>query len=481
MCESSNILFLMADQMQARVFDPENPCLTPNLDRLAARGVRFSRAYTSNAVCSPARASLMTGLLPHNHGVLYVTHTVDNDQGCLREDKPHWAQRLDSKNYRTGYFGKWHIERSFELDRFGWREFVCEGQKDLMNKYHLNKSEVLNNLIPELTYNLSNPGYRNNVHYGVSTAGIEKTYMYNATNLASDYLDKVMQDDSSPWCCFLSVIEPHDPFICTKEYFDKYNVDDIELPPNFYDELANRPGIYRKAARVFKDMTDYQKKQAIACYYATVSEIDSQFGRLIDKLEAAGQLDNTIIVVTTDHGELLGAHGLYCKNFSASEEIYNIPLIMAGPGIARGRVTTARVGLHDVCPTLLELTECEPIDGLDGLSFAKVLASPEENEEKFTTGFAEYSGARMHLTQRVTWKDNWKFVFNGYDIDELYNLADDPWEMNNLAENPDYENKLREMCEFMWHKISESGDHSLLNSDYPILRVAPFGPGIMQD
>ena len=116
-----NILFLMTDQMQGRVLDPNHPCRTPNFDRLATRGVRLPRAYTPNAVCSPARASLMTGLLPHTHGVLEVTHTVDDDQSCLRTGFPHWAQRLEQAGYRTGYFGKWHVERSGDLARFGWQ------------------------------------------------------------------------------------------------------------------------------------------------------------------------------------------------------------------------------------------------------------------------------------------------------------------------------------------------------------------------
>jgi len=122
-----NILFLMTDQMQGRVLDPDHPCQTPNFDRLASRGVRFTRAYTPNAVCSPARASLMTGLLPHNHGVLYVTHTVDDDQAALRTEHLHWAQQLVANGYRTGYFGKWHVERSGRLEEFGWQVNGAEG------------------------------------------------------------------------------------------------------------------------------------------------------------------------------------------------------------------------------------------------------------------------------------------------------------------------------------------------------------------
>ncbi len=121
MSQRPNILFLMTDQMQGQVLRPDHPCITPNLDKLAARGVRFDRAYTPNAICSPARASLMTGLLPHNHGVLMVTHTTDDDQSCLRTEYPHWAQHLKSAGYYTGYFGKWHVERTNKLEDFGWQ------------------------------------------------------------------------------------------------------------------------------------------------------------------------------------------------------------------------------------------------------------------------------------------------------------------------------------------------------------------------
>ena len=161
-----NILFLMTDQMQGRVLDPDHPCQTPNFDRLAARGVRLPRAYTPNAVCSPARASLMTGLLPHSHGVLEVTHTVDDDQCCLRTEFPHWAQRLEQAGYRTGYFGKWHIERSGDLTRFGWQvagtKEAAGGAPKEEGRFSLQKR----NDHPE--------GYRKTLLYGVTEVPPER-------------------------------------------------------------------------------------------------------------------------------------------------------------------------------------------------------------------------------------------------------------------------------------------------------------------
>ena len=324
------------------------------------------------------------------------------------------------------------------------------------------------------------PGYESSIFYGVTDQPPKKRNMGIITELAEDFLDEVLKN-SDPWCCFASITEPHDPFIAGQAAFDLYNPDELELPPNVYDDLQGRPGIYRKVARVWEGMTDKGKREAADCYYASITEIDAEFGRLIKKVEDAGQLDNTVVVFTSDHGELLGAHRLYCKNFTASEEVYNIPLIISGPGIAANSVTDARAGLHDLCPTLLELTGLEPLDMPDSRSFLPVLRDPEENEGDFSTGFSEYFGGRLIITQRVVWDGDWKYVFNGFDFDELYNLDNDPYEMKNLAEDPAYGDRIRKMTTQMWKKVRDTGDNSLLNSHYPILRVAPYGPLILEE
>lgn len=474
-----NILFLMCDQLQARPLSPTSQCKTPNLDYLTSIGTRFQRAYTPNAVCSPARASLMTGLLPHNHGVLCVTHTTDDDQSCLRDENPHWAQHLVHAGYRTGYFGKWHVERTDEVERYGWQTNGTFSNLEKSSKDWL-KGKKHEDVFTLVKYHDRQPGYNSkNLFYGVTHIKPEERGVGIATNAAMDFLDGVLQKDE-PWCCFVSINEPHDPFICGEEAFSMYDVDSFELPDNFYDDLNNRPNIYKKAARIWKHMSIQEKKEAVACYYASITEIDDQYGRLIKKVEEAGQLDNTIVVFTTDHGELLGAHGLYCKNISACEEVYNIPLIMAGPQIEKGAVSNARIGLHDLCPTLLELVGCEPINVSDSRSFTPVLNNPDETKN-FQQGYAEYFGSRILLTQRVVWDGEWKFVFNGFDFDELYNLSEDPLEMNNFIDNPKYEDIVKKLTKQMWKVVKKTSDQSLYNSHYPIIRLAPYGPMILDE
>jgi len=469
--ERPNILFLMTDQCQAAVIEPDHPCRTPNLDRLASRGLRFNRAYTPNAICSPARTSLMTGLLPHNHGVLTVTHTVDEDQSVLRKDAPHWAQRLESVGYRRGYFGKTHIERSGNFGQFGWD--VCIEQSDPLVRERVQKYLEKSPDRWTLDYGLDHPiGYPSSRFYGATDRSDQASLGSVVCEFASEYLEQVL-GGPDPWCCFVSLTEPHDPFVCTSATLAEYDIDALPLPP---EDDSLRPGLYRKAARIFEKMTPRHRREAAACYYASITELDRWFGRLIDQVEAAGALDNTVIIFTTDHGELLGAHGLYCKNIGGYEEIYRIPLIMSGPGITQGE-TDARVGLHDLAPTLTDLGSAEPMPPTaDSRSFVSVLESPESTADNFRDGYAEYHGGRYLLTQRIVWEDHWKLIFNGFDFDELYDLDNDPNELNNLIDRPECQEISKQLHKKLWAKLDETGDHSLARSAYPILRLATYGP-----
>ena len=474
-----NILFLMTDQMQGRVLDPDHVCQTPNFDKLAKRGVRFPRAYTPNAVCSPARASLMTGLLPSTHGVLEVIHCVDDDQCNLRTEYPHWAQRFEAAGYSTGYFGKWHVERTDDLTHFGWQvngvnstdlykakqEEVGGGGK-AGGSFSLKKT----NDLPE--------GYNQTLLYGVTDVPPEKRGVGIATELGLDFLKA--QTEEKPWCCFVSVLEPHDPFVTGQEAYDLYDVDAIPLQPNVDNELLGQPNLYRKAGITWLDMDERQKKEAAACYYASITEIDQQYGRLIDHLEESGQLDNTIVVLTSDHGELLGSHGLYCKNIGGFEEVYEIPMTISGPGISEDVVSDARVGLHDLAPTLLELCGQDAIGGSDSASFVDALNDESGGQGAFARGFAEYGGGRYRLTQRVIWDGPWKLVWNGFDFDELYNLDDDPYEMNNLIDDHELEEVVQLLMAHAWTRVRDTDDRALWNSHYPILRLAPYGPNIIE-
>lgn len=472
-----NILFLMTDQMQARVLDAAHPCITPNLDRLIARGVRITRAYTPNAVCSPARASLMTGCLPHSHGVLQVTHCTHDYHCDIQPDKRHFAQSLTDAGYHTAYFGKWHVDRSEQPSKFGW-QLDASSHSDRFRAASKAAQRPFNTLISRT---VDTPeGYPPGLFYSVTDKPTESRMCGVTTGLALDHLRSIA-GNPQPWCCFVSVIEPHDPFTCAKWAFDKYDVSSLTLAENVRDDLRDKPNIYRKVARVFEHLTDDERRTAMACYYAMVTEVDQQFGRLLDYLDATGQTENTIVVLTSDHGELLGSHGLYMKNYGAFEEVYNIPMVVAGPGVARGATSKARVGLHDLAPTLCDLAETTWQDTGESCSFAPVLRAPHASSDTFNTGYAEYFGTRFWISQRVIWDGDWKLIWNGFDFDELYNLADDPGEMHNRIDDPTCRPVVRSLMSQAYRVIQKTDDHPLLRAKYPALRVGAFGPGIIDN
>jgi len=470
-----NILLFIPDGMQAAPIGPDSQCHTPNFDRLAAAGVRFENAHTTCPTCSPARASLMTGLLPHNHGVLEVEHCRDDDQCVLRTDKPHWAPQLVEAGYRTGYFGKWHIERTNQLEDFGWQTYRFKANKFIR---HMGKGDEgpLAEIDEGLSRHVTGPdGYNTILHYAATETPPEERYPGVSLEQTQEFLGECLQDDQ-PWCCCISFTEPNEALLASHEALAHYDIDNIELPANLRDDYSNRPNLYRRVQQVFDNVTDQEWKEAIACYYARITELDKIFGAIYDQLEEAEALDNTIIIMVADHGRYVGSHGFDAHNFGAFEEIYNIPLIMAGPGIAQGSTSQALVGIHDLYPTILELAGATPVEGLDAKSFAKELAAPGTNGDTFSEGYAEYFGSRFSLIQRVLWHGPWKMIFNGFDFDELYNLEEDPAEMNNLAHDEQYQDLVQDLVARIWRIIRDSGDRAILETHYYPMRFAAVGP-----
>lgn len=476
MARGPNVLMFLPDAIQAQVLRPGHDCRTPHFDRLAGRGASFRRAYAALPTCSPSRASLMTGLLPHNHGVLQVEHCVDDDQCVLRTGHPHWAQRLTEAGYRTGYFGKWHIERTNRLEDFGWQVNGCDVSASFRALgAGASDGERLVRGGGLAAYETGPEGYRPILHYGVTDVPAEQRNFGLTARMAGQFLDGALSQ-AQPWACCVSFSEPNAPLVASRAFFEQYDVDAIRLPESLGDDFADSPAFYRRQKAIYRDISERQWRECRAVYYALITELDQAFGRLVDQIEQAGQLQDTLIVVSSDHGRYVGAHGLDAHNYGAFEEIYNIPLIVAGPGVAQGVETDALVSLPDLCPTILELTGAAPIEVPDSRSFAPVLADPAGRAGGYDTCYAEYYGNRFLTTQRVLWQGEWKFVFNGFDFDELYNLQEDPHELKNLGQDPAYEDRRREMMARIWRIARDTGDRALLETHYSPMRIGVVGP-----
>ena len=290
-----NILFLMTDHTNAQALAPDSPCLTPNLDALAKEGVQFGRCYTTNAICSPARASLMTALYPSTHGMWDCTHTQRKEWVDVPSDRfTYFSNNLSNAGYNNGYFGKWHVEQSGKLEDFGWHEYDIRVSG---LRHHGNVEHLLT---------IEKEGYRDYHLAGINLN--DEDIDHPAFTKGIDFIKRAAGKDQ-PFCCFVSTIEPHDDYEPPKRFYDMYDVDAIPLSPSLRDDLSDKPEVIRRMQAVWGEITDDQWRKITAAYWAVITYIDWQVGKIIDVLKETGQYDNTIIVFTSDHGDMLGGHG----------------------------------------------------------------------------------------------------------------------------------------------------------------------------
>ena len=458
-----NIIFLIEDQLQKGVFDRDSGCILPNLHALMEDSVVFDRAYASNAICSPSRASLLTGTLPHVHGMVDCTHTVPAYRAEFDDRLDTLTAALHDEGYHVSYYGKWHIERTHQLEKFGIDAYETEMH---IPGFHVTMEDWVT---------LQTPGYSDKMVCGVFAEGADNTeehYIY----------EKAMADmeqnrgKGKPFCTFISTYAPHDPYCVPREIYDLYENVPIQLPKSYRDPMDDKPAVYRRMRSCLANLTEEEYRKARRCYYSYCTLVDRQVGKLVQYLKEKNLYENTLIVCMSDHGDMMGAHGLMMKSVEPFEEIYHIPLVMKLPAQERaGQHMGFYINNYEIAPTVLELTGCRPLQG-DQVGVSMV---PWMNGEK-TDGhyaFAEFFGQRYAFTQRIYWQDDLKYVFNAFDEDELYDLKADPDELMNLKDHPAYQERKKQLCEQMWQKIKDSEDATLMDAEYYLMRFAPVGPG----
>jgi arylsulfatase A-like enzyme len=327
---AANILFVFSDQHRWCDLgcSGNGKVISPNLDRFAADGLRFSRCISNSPVCVPARGSLLTGLYPLKHGA------ITNDLP-VRTDIESVADVLKQGGYHTGYIGKWHLggiprdQAILPERRLGFQEWkVCNCDHNYLHSYYYD--EV-------------------NARHEISG--------YDAEEYTSLAVDFIRRNAERPWGLWLSWGPPHDPYFdVPQKYLDLYDGKEIALRDNVPEQIVNRldqPCWTREETR-----------EKLKGYYAHITALDEQFGRLLAALEATGQLDNTLIVYTSDHGDQLGSQGWSNKQFPYEESI-RVPLIARLPGTVRRGVCDELIGLTDLPVSLLSLLG-RPLAAPDG-------------------------------------------------------------------------------------------------------------------
>ena len=467
-----NFLFLITDHQQAATVN-DNFCHTPNTDRLIAEGMRFRRCYTVNAICSPARATLFTGLHVHAHGMYDCTHTVDDARARFRTELPTWSQALADAGYHCAYFGKWHVERSMDLSRFGWRYQLREPLDEWRREYGYHGPEEFS-----VIKALGGHGYRERPIYGVvdDPKFVTETEFYFSRG--AEYLEEQLSADE-PWCLFLSTEEPHDPYFVARRYYEMYDPNQIPQPASFADDLCGKPNVLKRIQRVLAELTWEDFAQATCCYYGVITQIDEQVGRVLEVLERTGQMDNTIIIYLTDHADMMGAHRLLAKGVTPYEEVYKVPLIIRDPYHLSGADCDRIVSLGDVCPAVLEWAGLGPFEVCHFDSLVPLLTDPDGTDWR-DEAYAEFHGQRYFYTQRILWRDHLKFIMNAYDFDEMYDLEADPAELNNVADDPAYTEQKEEMLKGIWRNIHATGDETLGGAHYWTMSFFDLGPDCVE-
>jgi choline-sulfatase len=473
-----NILIVMTDHQRADTTLPEHPAKTPNLDKFSSEAVTFTQTFCPTAHCCPARATFMSGLYPSGHG---IWNNVLNDMALntdLNEGVKLWSEDLADAGYKLYYAGKWHVCRNENPKNRGWEELLASSVKGELHGFLWDKYKEIHdeekNVKERGEGQILKPGYGDLTLYGSNERGPED-HDERVTELTSQKISE-LSDASDPWCMFAGLIGPHDPYIVPQKFIDMYNLDDIKLPESFKDTLEDKPYVYKRMRnKIYDQLTERETRKAIRHFYAYCTYLDDCFGRIYKALEESGQADNTIVIYTADHGDYCGDHGLFAKGVPAFKGAYNVPAIIRWPqGVKNpGRQVEEFISLADFAPTFLELAECKTDRHFTGASITPFLKDEKPADWRDTI-FTQLNGVELYYSQRTVRTKEFRYTYNGFDRDELYDLKNDPDEMKNLADNPEYEGIKHELVRSMW-KFAKKENDPMTNS-YVTVSLCPWGP-----
>lgn len=424
MTRASNLLFFLSDN-HARSASGcyGNPAVrTPTLDAIAAAGVRFDAAYSTSPICCPARASIATGRYPHQTG--YWDNAIVYD-GKVRS----WMHRLRDAGYDVVSIGKLHF-RSTEDDNGFTEEIVpmhiLNGKGGVAMLLRWSNEEPVNVGQWQLYLEKSTIGETHYQHYDI-----------DISDRAIAWLEARAAKTGRPWALFVSHVSPHPPFTVPGHFHDLYADVDIPLPPMFRpEERPMHPAVaHLRQIMGFQAMTDEAALRRIArCYYALISHLDHEIGRVMDAAKRLSMLGNTRVIYTSDHGEALGAHGLFGK-YSQYEPSSGVPLLMAGPELPAGHVVRQPVSHVDLYPTFLSMAGLarQPDEAaLFGEDLFPIIAGAARQRPVF----GEYHAAGSRRGAFLLRQGDEKLIYHAGWPAQFFDMAKDPEERHDLIDTP---------------------------------------------
>ena len=435
----ANLLFLCSDQHQAAASGcyGHAQAQTPHIDEIATEGVRFESAYCQSPVCVPSRGSIITGNYPSRHGAKILQDALSSDARTV-------AHLFGDHGYSTAAIGKMHFVD--ESRRHGFAHRV----NSATHLARLTKREA--------------QAFRADQGAGGGTSGRPSAMperLFRDTFYAEEAVRFLREHKDRPFCLWASFFMPHTPLAPQRKYWDLYEGTDIDLPERAPSALETgfHGHLVRAKERGWYQQTDEELRDAIRGYYGNVSQMDANVGRVFDTLRELGLDKNTVMVYTSDHGEMAGAHRMWTKH-NMYEQSVRVPLVVrtpdhAGAGTAREHI----VEQVDLLPTLAELCGLDAPLGLDGRSFAASVRGARHAAREFA--YSEYYFCRRVFTadDRFVGKppiimvrtDRWKFNYLSWERSELFDLENDPGEFRNAIDDAGNAGIVKELT-----KIAES-------------------------
>jgi arylsulfatase len=481
MADQPNFLVVMSDQHRPDALGSVTPAVeTPTLDALAARGVRFEEAYTTSPLCGPARMSFLTGLYPHNTGIL-------QNGGWQPAADPTFFQALQDAGYYTAHVGKSHyggpdvehFEEKADFMRERGFEYVREsegtGPATTMNSNHWvadhwEREGLLEPFREDLKRRRTESGFWS------SPLSTEEHFDAVISRGAIEFLEEY--DREAPFCLFVGWGGPHDPLDPPAEFAEMYDGVDVPLPiepGDFGDWVPERARAFIEREGLTGPTQDEWDQERVAAanggnmattvtpegywrpplnaesfremrryYYGKVSLLDYWLGEMTDALAAAGELENTVVVYLSDHGEMAGDHGLVGKKCFYDASV-RIPMVVAGPGIAEGETTDELAEIIDVGPTLLDLAGADDRGRTFGESLAGVLEDPATGRVKRDAVFSQVRGHTDNYKTMVATREYKYAVDNEGEGYLLVDRERDPEERENVLGHPDYADVERDL------------------------------------
>lgn len=446
MKDQPNILLLLSDQERYDVTNSGDPDVdTPNLDSLRHEGMYFTHAFTPISICTSARGSLLSGLYPHNHGMINNCHGSDALQENFPTEIPTFGHILSNKGYKNTYVGKWHVGQTQTPSDFGFQylgggdgQHEAEDQsfRQYQQEIGVDHDEIQ---LEETIY--TDQGTDPTLIAGKTPIPMEATRTYYLAEKTITRLENCDNEDG-PLFHRTDFVGPHHPYVVPEPYASMYDPSEISQWPNFKETFADKPEVHEKYVnyRGVDHLTWQKWSEAIAKYFGFVTFIDDQIGRILEAVETHLDPNNTAVFHTADHGDFTGSHRQFNKGPVMYDETYHIPLIVRWPQMVEQNVECNKfVRLLDLMPTFLEIGGASPPEDIDGQSIVPLLKQEPRNEW-MSEIFAEYHGDEFGLySQRMIRTKEFKYIYNTPGIDELYDLEEDPHELQNLITHPGYQ------------------------------------------